>query len=176
MRTGSTRGRLWWLGALLLGGVVGCGADEQSVRIAQVNSTLTEVTAKLGEVKAAVKKAVDSSKDSGREIKPDDENLKVAIESAKEIRNQGLKLQRIKEYTDRLKDTTSPQTSKELLARFRGGLRENLLNLGKEEDALKAVLVEAEGRADGGGKVQLAKLKEELKHGVEAFDLLNKRR
>jgi hypothetical protein len=183
MRKATIRATLWLLGGLLLSGIVGCGADEQTEIIAATNARLDDVIGKLTEISGQLKKAVDVSKEKNALIKADDKNLFDAIETAKELRKLGERLQRIKEFSDRAKDKTSPEYSKELLESSRRGIQERLVRLEKEEKALREVLAQARERAEDGsdrnriyGKQKLADLEKELKSGRDAFELLTKQR
>jgi hypothetical protein len=186
MSKGTTRARLWLFGGLLLGGIVGCGADEQTEIIKLTNERLKEVTTKLRETKDLVKKAVDESIKSNQRILGTDKNLNDALVLVQDresgLRRLGERLQRIKEFSERAKEKTSPEYSKELLAKYRNGLQENLVELEKEEKALNEVLKQAEDQAEvssdplKNGKGKVDDLKKELKNGRDAFELLTKQR
>ncbi|HYT90606.1 MAG TPA: hypothetical protein VEL76_18000 [Gemmataceae bacterium] len=179
MRKGTIRGRLWLLGGLLLG-IVGCGDDEQTWVIARTKDQLTSVTSKLTEVKGLLKKAVDVQAEKKQPISVTDESVLQAIATVKDkengLRRIGERLQRVKEISERAKDKTTAEYSKELLDKYRSGIQESLVNLEKEEKALRAVLAQAREAADQGGKGKIDELEREIKSGIDAFELLTKQR
>jgi hypothetical protein len=159
----------------LLGGVVGCGGGEQEDVISRTLSALSETTTKLGEVKRAVRQAAtthDEKKD--QKITETDPNLVRALESAKEVRKLGERVQILKERAERLKSKTSEDYSKELAGRYRARLEDGVKAMQQEEEELDVALTDAEARASQGGKEMLGKIRQELKAGRESFEVLTK--
>jgi hypothetical protein len=173
MRNGWTRAAAWLLGACLLG-VVGCGSDEQEVRVKQTLDTIDEVTNNLSQVRKYTREAITASEKTDGKITETSQPIARAITSAEELRKLGEKLQRLKELTDRLKDKTSASYSEELTKTFRPRLEEKVLALEKEQRELDVVLAEAERKAGGGGKGIIGKLREKLKEGRDAFEVVTK--
>jgi hypothetical protein len=175
MRTGTTRAWTWLLGAALLG-VAGCGATEQETLISEALGRLDDLTGKLKEIQKQVKEAVETSDKKGVPITAADENLVKATKTAEDLKKIGERLQRIKEYTDRANDKTPPAYKEELLEKNQGRIRDKVKELQTAEGELRTVLAQAEARADPNGKDQLKLLKDEIKNGHDAFELLTKHR
>jgi hypothetical protein len=185
MRKGLTRAAACLLCGLLLG-VAGCGSDPQDEIISGTLNRLTEVTQNLGEIKKSVREAINASDSKGVRIGEKDEYLLRALASAQDLRKLGERLQHLKELSDIMKDKTSPEFSKDLAARYRNRLQDNVLNLEKEERALDVALAEAYKKADEGGqgllgdeplkKEDQSSIRAEIKKGREAFEVLTKQR
>lgn len=174
MRMGLTRIVTCLLCGVLCG-AVGCGGNEQEEVIANSLSTLNDVTANLGEVKKAVRQAVTKNEEKkDQKITESDENLRRAFESAKNLRKLGDKLQKLKDWAERLKTKTTADYSKDLAGRYRPRFEEGVKAMEKESEDLNTTLTEAEGRANQGGKEMLTKIREELKGGRESFEVLTK--
>ena len=175
MRKGLTRAATCLLCGLLFG-AVGCGTDDQDQIISSTLNIVTEVTQNLSETKKSLREAITASDKKNQPIAEKDEYLLRAFASAQELSNLGKRLQRLKELSDILKEKTSEEHSKELAARYRKRLQDNVLNLQKEERELDVALAQAEAKADENGKRQLKNVREEIKKGREAFEVLTKQR
>jgi hypothetical protein len=175
MRKGLTRAATCLLCGLLFC-AVGCGTDDQDQIISRTLTTVDEVSGNLSEINKSVREAITTSEKKKQNIGEKDEYLLRAFTSAQELRKLGERLQRLKELSDILKDKTSPEHSKELVDRYRNKLHDKVLNLEKEERALDVTLSQAEEKADDGGKRQLKNVREEIKKGREAFEVLTKQR
>jgi hypothetical protein len=175
MRKGLTRAATCLLGGFLFC-AVGCGTDPQDEVISSTLNKVTEVTQNLSEIKKSVREAVTTNEAKKRSIGEKDEYLLRAYTSAQDLRKLGERVQHLKEVSDILKDKTSAVYSKELAARYRTRLQDNILNLQKEERELDVALAQADANADEGGKRQLKNVREEIKKGREAFEVLTKQR
>ncbi|MCI0456523.1 MAG: hypothetical protein L0Z62_06025 [Gemmataceae bacterium] len=163
------------LGALLLFGAVGCGINEQDLRVTQTFDTLKEVTDTFGEVRKHLTDAVtNAGKD---EIKQNNPDLIKAQAAAEKLARFGEKLQRIKELTDRLEDRTSPEYRKELADRYRVRLRDGLVSLIEEEGKVKVAFQKAEEHSTKAAREELLEpIRSDLRKGREAFEVLTKQR
>ena len=175
MRKGLTRAATCLLCGLLFG-AVGCGSDEQDQNISRTLTIVDEVSANFSEINKSVREAITTSEKKKQNIGEKDEYLLRAFATAQELRKLGERLQLRKEVMDILKEKTSPEYSKELADRYRNKLQDKVLNLEKEERALDVTLAQAEEKADDGGKRQLKNVREEIKKGREAFEVLTKQR
>jgi hypothetical protein len=175
MRTGLTRAATCLLCGLLLG-AVGCGTDDQDTIISRTLTIVDEVSGNLSEINKSVREAITTSDKKKQSIGEKDEHLVRAFTTAQELRKLGERLQGLKELSDIFKEKTSETHSKELADRYRNKLHDKVLNLEKEERALDVTLAQAEEKADDGGKRQLKNVREEIKKGREAFEVLTKQR
>jgi hypothetical protein len=175
MRKGLTRAATGLLCGLLFG-AAGCGTDDQDQIISRTLNTVGEVTQNLSEIKKFVREAVTTSEAKKQDIGEKDEHLLRAYTSAQELRKLGERLQRLKELSDILKEKTSPEYSKELAARSRTRLQDNVLSLEKEERELVVALAQADAKANEGGKKQLENVRKEIQRSREAFEVLTKQR
>ncbi len=176
MKKGLPRPGAGLLGALLLCGAVGCGINEQDLRIQQTFDTLKEVSANFAEVR---KHLTDAVTNLGKDEKINEKNADLikALAAAEKLPRFGEKLQRIKEYTDRLEDRTSPEYRSELADRFRTRLRDGLGSLIDEEAKVKVALLKAEEQATEAGRKELLEpIRSTLQKGREAFEVLTKQR
>jgi hypothetical protein len=175
MRKGLTRAATCLLCGLLFG-AAGCGTDPQDEIISSTLTRLGEVTQNLGEIKKSVREAITTSEAKKQDIGEKDEYLLRAYASAQELRKLGERLQRLKELGDILKEKTSPEYSKDLVARYRTRLQDNVRSLEKEERELIVALAQANARANEGGKKQLDNVRKEIQRSREAFEVLTKQR
>ncbi len=174
MSNGWTRAAAWLLGACLLG-AAGCGTDEQEVWIKRTLETVDEVTNNLKQVNTLTREAITASEKTEGKILAESQQIARAVAAAEELKKLGDKLQRLKELTDRLKDKTSVSYREELTKTFRPRLDKKVQDMEKEQRELDVTLAEAEARAaPGGGKAAVAKLRDKLKEGLEAFQVVTK--
>ncbi len=180
MSKGLLRAASLLLGGLLCG-VVGCGADVQDLIVSRTLNGIDQVTTNLADIRKAVNEALTANakkkqQDSNAKLTETDPNLLRAYTAAQELRKLGEGVQRLKAEADRYKDKTSADYRHELATRYSKQLADKVQNLEKEENDLDVTLSEAEANADEGGKKEVSKIREEIKRGVEAFEVLTKQR
>jgi hypothetical protein len=173
--------------SLLLGGLLccaaGCGTDVQDTIISrmlnaidQVNTNLSQVKKDVNEALAANAKKKQQDPNANPKLTETDPNLLRAYTAAQDLRKLGEGVQRLKADADRYKDKTSADLRKDLDKRYSKQLQDKVLNLEKEYNDVNMVLADAEASADDNGKKEVGKIREEIKKGVEAFQVLTKQR
>ncbi len=162
------------LGGLLLCGAAGCAADLPTEVIKLTLREADDTVGKLDEVTRYVKEAVTASKPD-KTITATDEHLRKALAAAEGLRSLGERLQARKRDADWVREKISPEARAELATRYRGEVESRLAGLEKSQNDLRLALEEAEARADNaGGKDLLRQVREKIKAGRDAFEVLTK--
>jgi hypothetical protein len=134
------------LGTVLpLLGVVGCGSNPRDALVNNNIAVLRDATVQLRSVKDKVNAAVEKATKEQKTLSAAD--LKPAVDAAAQLREVGKRLQKNKEDTDTLKDTTPPQERDDLRKRFQTKWVEANVDLERAQQELDTALRKAEERS-----------------------------
>lgn len=153
----------------LLGSLVGCSSESGDAEISQAINVMNNARARLAVVKNEVNKAVDNAAKDNKELT--DSDLKPAVNEAGKLREVGTELQKVKERTDALKNSITPEERAELARRFKSRWEEASIELQKTQDELDQAIKRAEDR---GPKSAVDELKKTLRLGLGDFEIITR--
>jgi hypothetical protein len=152
---------------LVLGGMVGCSSNSGDAQMGQAIAVMDSARGRLDAVKNEVNKAVDKAAKDNKQLT--DNDLKPAVEEARKLKDVGSELQRVKERTDALKGTITPEQREDLLKRFKGRWEESSIALQKTQDDLDQAIKRAEDR---GPKTSVDELRKTLRLSEADFEVI----
>jgi uncharacterized protein YdcH (DUF465 family) len=152
----------------LLAGLVGCGSESGDAQVSQAIVVMNNARARLAAVKNEVNKAVDKAAgENNRELTGDD--FKPAVTAAGGLKEAGSELQRVRERTEALKGSITPEERDELTKRFKSRWEQESIELQKTQDELDQAIKRAEDR---GPKTAVDELKKTLRLGLGDFEVI----
>ncbi|HEV2948547.1 MAG TPA: hypothetical protein VGX70_14320 [Gemmataceae bacterium] len=154
----------------LLAGLIGCSSNLGEALLNADIDVMNKAAAQLRSVKDRVNEAVQKAAKDNKSLT--DTDLKPAVEAAKALKEIGNALQKLKEKTDTLKDSTTPEEREELAKRFSGRMQTATVDLIKAQQELDQAIRKAEGARSERDAV--VTLKNTLREAEGEFEVLAK--
>ena len=156
------------IGAFLaLAGMVGCSSNSGDGQMSQAIAVMNNARGRLDAVKNKVNEAVDKAAKENKELT--DNDLKAAVNEASKLKDVGSELQKVKERTDALKGSITPEEREDLLKRYKGRWEQESIALQKTQDELDQAIKRAEDR---GPKTAVDELRKTLRLSQADFEVI----